>query len=141
MDAKNLLLKINEILQKIEFQFKTLIEEADTNLSELHFEFAINKYKEALRIYPNDDYCLGQLKVAAEKKSSLKPPPPPPIKSPITKINGMIPPPPIPIKDKPLSNGLSSKKDGPPPPPSIAPKSGNKVKIPPPPPPVPKKNK
>jgi|LSQX01.2.fsa_nt_gb hypothetical protein len=141
VDAKKLLLKINEILQKIEFQFKTLIEEADTNLSELHFEFAINKYKEALRIYPNDDYCLGQLKVAAEKKSSLKPPPPPPIKSPKTKINGMIPPPPIPIKDKPLSNGLSSKKDGPPPPPSIAPKSGNKVKIPPPPPPVPKKNK
>lgn len=70
VDAKKLLLKINEILQKIEFQFKTLIEEADTNLSELHFEFAINKYKEALRIYPNDNYCLGQLKVAAEKSQA-----------------------------------------------------------------------
>lgn len=138
-EAKKLQTKIDETLQEIENHYKALIKEADISLRELRFESAIKKYNEALRIKPDDGYCLSQLKVVADKKESLKPPPPPPPGK-VTKADnaGLTPPPPIPTRDKLLSNGLSSKKDRPPPPPSIVPKSGNNGKIPPPP-PAPKK--
>lgn len=138
-EAQKLQTKIDETLQEIENHYKALIKEADISLRELRFEPAIKKYYEALRIKPNDDYCLGQLKVVADKKESLKPPPPPPGKATKTDNTGLTPPPPIPTKDKPLSNGLPYKTGVPPPPPSIAPKSVNNGKIPPPPPPVPQK--
>lgn len=139
-EAKKMQTKIDETLQEIENHYKALIKEADISLCELRFESAIKKYNEALRIKPDDGYCLSQLKVVADKKESLKPPKPPlPGKVTKTDKTGLTSPPPIPTREKLLSNGLSSKKDGSPPPPSIVPKSGNNDKIPPPPPPSPKK--
>jgi tetratricopeptide (TPR) repeat protein len=125
-EAKKLLAKIDETLQEIEFQYKNLIKEADINLRELRFEPAINIYNKALKIKPNDDYCLGQLKVVVDKKASLKPPPPPPPITPKpvnTKPASMAPPIPLPTKAKPLSNGASPKNFEPPSkPPTITPK-------------------
>ena len=72
-----MLTNITKALEEIEIQYKTLVKEADINLIEERFSSAISKYNEALKIRPDDTYCLGQLKLAHDKKDSLKPKLPP----------------------------------------------------------------
>ena len=144
-EAKKQLSEINNTLQKIETEYKTLIKDADKNLSELRFASAINKYKDALKIRPNDEYCLGQLKVIEKKKASLKPDVPPRSvpSEPVNVTNGpkvppVVPRPPIITRTK--SNVIPQKSPAPEPPPGNANKPGNYGRpAPPPPPPVPKK--
>lgn len=77
VEATHLLTNITKALEEIEIQYKTLVKEADINLIEERFSSAISKYNEALKIRPDDTYCLGQLKLAHDKKDSLKPKLPP----------------------------------------------------------------
>jgi tetratricopeptide (TPR) repeat protein len=155
-EAKKILKAIDKTLQEIETGYKTLVKEADKCLNESRFDAATIAYKEALKIKSNDEYCLKQLKVAADKKASIKPPPPPPPPPPsatpkTVNVKPAVaspvapPPPPIPVKPKPATNsgtnGTGAIKPPPPstnvPPPANTPKSRNAGKSAPPPPPPP----
>jgi tetratricopeptide (TPR) repeat protein len=150
-EAKKILKAIEKTLQEIEIKYRILVKEADKHLNESRFDAATIAYKEALKIKPNDEYCLGQLKVVADKKASIKPPPPPPSviskpvsAKPITAAPPVAPPPPpIPVKPKPAANsGTNGNKPPPPPIPSptnVPKKSGGGSGVPPPPPPNKKK--
>jgi len=66
--AKNKLKDINLYIQEIEWQYRTLVREADRKLNSINFDMAENCYKDALKIKPNDEYCVKQLKLIEDKK-------------------------------------------------------------------------
>ena len=160
IEAKERIKEINSYLYKIEIQFNTYITLADSNFENKLFDAAINTYNEALKIKPNNEYCLKQISVVKEKKKLLTPPAPPPptnnLKSSTTPANAPAVPPvhtsslPTIQPSVPLYNG---GKAIPPPPPIITKNEKNINKtlplsdqrsisgksVPPPPPPLPKK--
>lgn len=111
-EAKARYREIDKILKENEGQYKDFVLKADTNLKKLKYNAATSYYREALKIRPDDEYCLNQLKVAAEKKERVKPvpPPPPPKKKPVS-------PPPPPKKKSKATNGVTAIKNVSPPPP------------------------
>lgn len=146
-EAKLKLNAIDKNLLENEKQYNTLIKEANRYLNELRFESATSTYNEALKIRPNDEYCLAQLNVVANKKASIKPPAPPRPNVPNfsnSKPEGpdippIVPSPPVPKNTKTESKGISQLSIVPPPP-RITPNQGNVGRVaPPPPPPIKKK--
>jgi tetratricopeptide (TPR) repeat protein len=77
IEAKAKIKEIDSILQMIEIKFDTLVKTADSNVEIKMFDAAINTYNEALKLKPNDEFCLKQIKAVKEKKKSLTPPAPP----------------------------------------------------------------
>ncbi|MDR1458623.1 MAG: hypothetical protein LBI60_00185 [Bacteroidales bacterium] len=146
-EAKEKLKAIEKTLQEVEIQYKALLKEADRNLNENRFDAATSAYKEALKMKPNDEYCLKQLKVVVEKKKTIKPPLPPAapkIVKTIPTTPPLAPPPPVPTKAKSEASSGTVKGSVPPPPPTNAPNPnsvGRNQTVPPPPPPINKKNK
>jgi len=130
-EAKARYREIDKILKENEDEYKALVLKADENLIKSYYNVAASSYREALKIKPNDEYCLNQLKLVAVKQASIKRPDLPPNE--LSKKRAKLAPPPPP-KKMPMINGNPKKRVIPPPPPNNS-KKPNKVKGPVPPPP------
>lgn len=76
-EATNLLSKIDDYFKQQEKQFNDFVETADKHFNTSNYSEAINFYKQALSVKPDDTYCLQQLKkievkIRQEKKNQEK---------------------------------------------------------------------